>query len=85
MANQAFYQLNPAETGALITFANDLFYYNWQRPRLRCSGPQKKRELPVEGRMVSFVRGGNLYVEDLSTQRRRAPMRDNSDKILTAA
>ena len=26
LSNQTFYQLNPNETGALITFANDLFY-----------------------------------------------------------
>jgi dipeptidyl-peptidase-4 len=38
-----------------------------------------------DGRMVSFVRGGNLYIEDLSMQRReRALTRDGSDKILNA-
>ena len=87
LANQTFYQLNPAETGALITFANDLFYYEFGSDRaLRLtSGPEEEvgENFSPDGRMVSFVRSGNLYVEDLSMQRReRALTRDGNDKIL---
>jgi len=33
LANQTFYDLNPSETGALINFANDLFYYEFGSDR----------------------------------------------------
>src|SRR6185369_4624268 len=85
--NQTFYQLNPNETGALITFANDLFYYEFGSDRAirLTSGPEEEvgEAFSPDGRMVSFVRGGNLYVEDLGMQRReRALTRDGDDKIL---
>lgn len=87
LSNQTFYQLNPNETGALITFANDLFYYEFGSDRAirLTSGPEEEvgEAFSPDGRMVSFVRGGNLYVEDLSMQRReRALTRDGSEKIL---
>ena len=87
LANQSLYQLNPSETGALITFANDLFYYEFGSDRAirLTSGPEEEvgESFSPDGRMVSFVRGGNLYVEDLSMQRReRALTRDGDDKIL---
>jgi dipeptidyl-peptidase-4 len=87
LSNQTFYQLNPNETGALITFANDLFYYEFGSDRAirLTSSPEEEvgESFSPDGRMVSFVRGGNLYVEDLSMQRReRALTRDGDDKIL---
>lgn len=87
LSNQTFYQLNPNETGALITFANDLFFYEFGSDRAvrLTSGPEEEvgESFSPDGRMVSFVRGGNLYVEDLSMQRReRALTRDGDDKIL---
>ena len=33
LANQTFYDFNPAETGVLINFANDLFYYEFGSDR----------------------------------------------------
>jgi dipeptidyl-peptidase 4 len=87
LSNQTVYQLNPNETGALITFANDLFYYEFGSDRAirLTSGPEEEvgEAFSPDGRMVSFVRGGNLYVEDLGMQRReRALTRDGDDKIL---
>lgn len=87
LANQTSYQLNPSETGALITFANDLFYYEFGSDRAirLTSSPEEEvgEGFSPDGRMVSFVRGGNLYVEDLSMQRReRALTRDGDEKIL---
>src|SRR5437868_1176415 len=87
LANQAFYDLNPAETGVLINFANDLFYYEFGSDRgIRLtSSPDEEvgAGFSPDGRMISFVRGGNLYVEDLGMQRReRALTRDGSEKIL---
>jgi dipeptidyl-peptidase-4 len=87
LANQPFYQMNPSETGVLINFANDLFHYEFGSDRAirLTSNPDEEvgEAFSPDGRMVSFVRGGNLYVEDLSMQRReRALTRDGSDKIL---
>ena len=87
LANQSSYQLNPAETAALINFANDLFYYEFGTDRAirLTSNPDEEvgEGFSPDGRLVSFVRGNNLYVEDLSMQRReRALTKDGSEKIL---
>lgn len=87
LANQSSYQLNPSENGALINFANDLFYYEFGTDRAvrLTSNPEEEvgESFSPDGRMVSFVRSGNLYVEDLGMQRReRALTRDGSEKIL---
>lgn len=87
LANQTFYDLNPSETGALINFANDLFYYEFGSDRAirLTSNPDEEvgAGFSPDGRMISFIRGGNLYVEDLSMQRReRALTRDGGPEIL---
>jgi dipeptidyl-peptidase-4 len=86
LANQTFYDFNPAETGVLINFANDLFYYEFGSDRAirLTSNPDEEigAGFSPDGRMISFVRGGNLYVEDLSMQRReRALTRDGGPEI----
>ncbi len=87
LANQASYQMNSSETAVLLNHANDLFYYEFGSDRAvrLTSNPDEEvgEGFSPDGRMVSFVRGGNLYVEDLTMQRReRALTRDGSDKIL---
>ena len=87
LASRGNYNLNPAQTAALINWANDLFYYEFGSDRAirLTSNPEEElsEEFSPDGRMVSFVRENNLYVEDLSMQRReRALTRDGSAKIL---
>jgi dipeptidyl-peptidase-4 len=87
LSNQSSYQMNPQETAVLINFANDLFYYEFgsdRAIRLTANPDEEVGEgFSPDGRMISFVRGGNLYLEDLSMQRReRALTRDGDDKIL---
>src|SRR5436309_13464635 len=87
LANQTSYDLNPSETAALINFANDLFYYEFGSDRAvrLISNPDEEvgESFSPDGRMVSFVRGNNVYVEDLSMQRReRALTSDGSEKSL---
>src|SRR5262249_55777159 len=69
LANQTSYQLNPGETGVLINSANDLFYYEFGSERaIRLTNTPDEEvgeSFSPDGRMVSFVRGNNLYVEDL--------------------
>ncbi|HEX6047285.1 MAG TPA: S9 family peptidase [Pyrinomonadaceae bacterium] len=87
LANRGSYNMNPAETAVLINWANDLFYYEFGNDRaIRLTStpePEVGEGFSPDGRMVSFVRENNLYVEDLSMQRReRALTRDGSAKIL---
>ena len=87
LANRGNYNLNPAETAVLINWSNDLFYYEFGSDRAirLTSNPDEEvgEGFSPDGRMVSFVRGNNLYVEDLSMQRReRALTSDGSEKIL---
>ena len=87
LSNRGSYQMNAAETAVLINWANDLFYYEFgseRAVRLTSSAEEEVGEgFSPDGRMVSFVRENNLYVEDLGMQRReRALTRDGSAKIL---
>ncbi len=87
LANQTSYDMNPQETGVLINYANDLFYYELGSDRAvrLTSNPEEEvgASFSPDGRMVSFIRENNLYVEDLSSQRReRALTRDGNPKLL---
>ncbi len=87
LANRGNYNLNAAETAALINWSNDLFYYEFGGDRAirLTSNPEEEmsEEFSPDGRMISFVRENNLYVEDLGMQRReRALTRDGSANIL---
>ena len=87
LANRGSYELNPAETAVLINWSNDLFYYEFGSDRVvrLTATPDEEvgEQFSPDGRMVSFVRGNNLFVEDLGMQRReRALTSDGSAKIL---
>jgi len=87
LANRGSYRLNPNENAVLINWANDLFYYELGSNRAirLTSNPEEEvsEAFSPDGRMVSFVRGNNLYVEDLSMQRReRALTSDGGPKII---
>ena len=87
LANRGNYNLSPGENAALINWANDLFYYEFgsERAIRLTSTPDEEvgEDFSPDGRMISFVRGNNLYVEDLGMQRReRALTNDGGPKIL---
>ncbi|HZJ43111.1 MAG TPA: S9 family peptidase [Pyrinomonadaceae bacterium] len=87
LANRGNYNLSPGENAALINWANDLFYYEFGSDRAirLTSTPDEEvgEDFSPDGRMISFVRGNNLYVEDLGMQRReRALTNDGGPKIL---
>jgi dipeptidyl-peptidase-4 len=87
LANRGNYDLNPRQNGVLLNWSNDLFYYEFASDRAirLTSGPEEEvgAEFSPDGKMVSFVRGNNLYVEDIGLQRReRALTSDGSEKIL---
>lgn len=86
LANRTSYQMNPAQTGALLNHANDLFYYEFNSDRawrLTNSPDEEVGEtFSPDGRMVSYVRGNNIYIVDLGGQKERALTTDGSPKIL---
>jgi dipeptidyl-peptidase-4 len=86
MANQTTYQMNPEETAVLINQANDLFLYELGSDRAvrLTANPEEEvgESFSPDGKMISFVRSNNLYVEDLATQRERALTRDGNPKVL---
>ncbi len=87
LASRGTYELNPAETAVLINWSNDLFYYEFGSDhaiRLTSNPEEEVGEgFSPDGKMVSFVRENNLYVEDISMQHHeRALTKDGGAKIL---
>lgn len=86
LANQTTYQMNPEETAVLINQSNDLFLYEFGSDRAvrLTNNPEEEvgEGFSPDGKMIGFVRGNNLYVEDIATQRERALTRDGNAKVL---
>ena len=86
LANRGNYDLNPAQTAALLNWSNDLFYYEFGSDRAIRLTNNSEEEVgegfSPDGKMVSFVRGNNLYVEDLAQRREHKLTSDGSEKIL---
>ena len=77
---------NPGRTGALVTIAEDLYFYNFSTTtatRLtEVAGPEDEATFSPDGARVAFVRGHNLLVVDLATQKELALTTDGSAEIL---
>ena len=86
IAHRPTYQMNRSETAVLINHDNDLFYYEFGGDRaVRLTNnpePEEGEEFSPDGRMVSYARGNNLYVIDLTEPRERALTNDGGPKIL---
>ena len=86
LANQTSYQMNPEETAVLINQSNDLFLYEFGSDRAirLTNNPEDEvgEGFSPDGKMISFIRGNNLFVEDIATQRERALTRDGNAKVL---
>lgn len=86
LAGRGSYQFNANETAVLINFANDLFFYQLgsdKAVRVTNGAEEEVGEtFSPDGRMIGFVRGGNMYVFDLATERERRLTTDGGSKIL---
>ena len=86
LANRSSYQLNKDETGVLINWANDLFYYRLDSDKAVrvTNNPEEEvgETFSPDGRMISFVRNNNIYVFDIAPERERRLTADGSPKIL---
>jgi dipeptidyl-peptidase-4 len=86
LANRGNYQMNEAQTEILLNHAKDLFVYdlNTNKAARLTNNPddEENENFSPDGRMVSFVRGNNLYVVDVATQKERALTTDGSPKLI---
>ena len=78
--------LNPAMNGALVTIADDLYFYDFvSRAAARLTdvaGAEEEATFSPDGRLVAFVRANNLHVVDIDARRERALTTDGSAVIL---
>ena len=87
IANRGSYQMNSAETAALINFSNDLYYYEFGSDKaLKVTNNPNDEEVgetvSPDGRTIAFVRNGNLYTFDLVAKQERRLTTDGGPKIL---
>ena len=76
---------NPARTGAVVTIADDLYFYDVPTAKASrlttTSGIEEEESFSPDGQFVAFVRGNNLYAVDLATQKERALTTDGGREI----
>ncbi|MFN2500009.1 MAG: DPP IV N-terminal domain-containing protein [Pyrinomonadaceae bacterium] len=86
LANRDSFGFNESETAVFINFANDLFYYELgsdKAVRVTHGTEEEVGEtFSPDGRMIGFVRNGDLYVYDLISQKERRMTTDGGPKIL---
>ena len=77
---------NPARTGALVTIAEDLYFYSFSSAKAERltteSGEEEVPSFSPDGRLVAFVRGNNLHVVDIASQREQALTTDGTRELL---
>jgi dipeptidyl-peptidase-4 len=77
---------NPDRTGALLTIADDLYFYAFgsaRADRLTAqAGEEEVATFSPDGRSVAFVRDHDLYVVDVASQREHAITADGSRELL---
>ena len=78
--------MNPAHSGALMTVADDLYFFDFDTARASrltsTPGEEEEATFSPDGRLVAFVRGHDLYVVDLGSQREQAITTDGNAEIL---
>ncbi len=86
LSSQPLSVLNSAENAAIITSDNDLYFYDLKigAAKRLTNDPYEELEAAFspDGKMVSFVRGMNLYVTDIATGKIKQLTRDGGEKIL---
>ena len=86
LAHQRTYTMNEKRTAALLTVAGDLYVYTFGADSLLrlTFSPEAEEEATFspDAALVAFVRGNNLYLVDLASQRERAVTTDGGPEIL---
>jgi len=83
LANSPALQFNGDESGILINNANDLWYYDISTRALKRltnnKDEEKEADFSPDGRLVSFVKGNNLYVVDVAKANEKQLTRDGRE------
>jgi dipeptidyl-peptidase-4 len=86
LARSSRMTMNPSHTGALLTVADDLYFYDvasTKASRLTATpGEEEEATFSPDGRLVAFVRSHDLHVVDIASQREQAVTTDGSAEIL---
>jgi dipeptidyl-peptidase-4 len=87
LAAQPAFTFSKTENAAVISSDNDLYYYDLTSGRARrlTNSPaveELEADFSPDGRMISFVRGNDLFVVDAATGRETQLTRDGAEKIL---
>ncbi|MGI8638553.1 MAG: S9 family peptidase, partial [Pyrinomonadaceae bacterium] len=86
LSGQPLQSLNSAENVAIIESDNDLYYYdltNGTAKRLTNNADEElEADFSPDGKMVSFVRGMNLFVVDIAAGKETQLTKDGGEKIL---
>jgi len=86
MTNQAGYQFNEKQTAILFNFKGDIYHYNIETDTAKRLTNNKDEEVEEDfspdGKIISFVRGNNLFVVDVQTAKEKQLTKDGGEKIL---
>ncbi len=83
MVNSPGLQFNADESGILFNYTNDLWYYDAPSGSVRRLTNTRDAELEADfspdGKLVSFVRGNNLYIVDVAKSNEKQLTRDGKE------
>ncbi len=86
IAGQPLFQFDASENATIISSENDLYFYDFKSGAAKRLTNNKDEELEADfspdGKMVSFVRGMNLFVVDVVSGKETQLTKDGSEKIL---
>src|SRR6185295_18786752 len=87
IANRGSYQINHAETAALINFSNDLYYYQFGSDKaVKLTNNPNDDEVgetfSPDDRMIGFVRKNDMFVFDIAGGTEKRLTTDGGPKIL---
>ena len=85
IARQSGHVTNADRTALVFAFADDLYHYDagTEQARRLTATPEAEAEVSLspDGRLVAFVRGGNLIVVDVEHRREHALTTDGGDRV----
>jgi dipeptidyl-peptidase-4 len=87
IANRGSYQMNHAETAALINFSNDLYYYEFGSDKAikvttSAADEEVGETFSPDDRMIGFVRKNDMFVFDIARGSEKRLTTDGGPKIL---